>query len=115
MSISAIELAAPTAERVHVSEDTLSVELSDGRTISAPLAWFPRLLHGRPRERSDWRLIGRGQGIHWNSLDEDISVEGLLAGRASGESLTSFKKWLEARKPAAEKRSTKRARMPRKA
>lgn len=104
MSISAIELAAPMAERVHVSDDTFSVELSDGRTISAPLAWFPRLFHGSPRERRNWRLIGRGQGIHWETLDEDVSVEGLLAGRASGESQASLKKWLEARKPGPKRR-----------
>ncbi len=108
MSISALEIITPTAEHVTVSEDTLSVELSDGRTISAPLAWYPRLLHGNKRERGKWRLIGRGQGIHWESLDEDISVEGLLAGRASGESQASFKKWLDARKPKSKKRTATR-------
>ncbi len=109
MSISAVELRMPTAEDVHVNEDTLSVELSDGRTISAPLAWYPRLLHGSPRERRNWRLIGRGHGIHWEGLDEDISVEGLLAGHASGESQASFKRWLEARRPGPKRRtSTKR-------
>ena len=92
MSISAPERTLPTAENVRVSYDSLSVELSDGRTISAPLAWYPRLLHASARERGHWRLIGRGHGIHWDDLDEDISVEGLLAGRASGESQASFKK-----------------------
>lgn len=106
MSISALELATPTAEEVHVTEDTLTVELSDGRTISTPLAWFPRLLHGSPRERRNWRLTGRGQGVHWLDLDEDISVEGLLAGRASGESQASFKKWLESRRPVPKKRTS---------
>lgn len=106
MSISALELRLPAAEHVRVSDDTLSVELSDGRTISAPLAWYPRLLHGSPRERRQWRLIGRGQGIHWESLDEDISVEGLLAGRASGESQSSFKKWLDARRPRPKRRTS---------
>lgn len=105
MSISELELRIPAAEHVHVSGDTLSVELSDGRTISAPLAWYPRLLHGSPRERRNWRLIGRGQGIHWESLDEDVSVEALLAGRASAESHASFKKWLDARKPRPKRRS----------
>jgi hypothetical protein len=94
MSISVVEISVPTAEGVTVTEDTLSVDLSDGRTIAVPLAWFPRLLHATPKERSKWRLIGRGHGIHWAELDEDISVEGLLAGRPSGESQTSFKKWL---------------------
>lgn len=113
MSISALELRMPAAEDVHVTEDTLSVELSDGRTISAPLAWYPRLLHGTPRERRQWRLIGRGQGIHWKILDEDISVEGLLAGRASGESQASFKKWLEARAVRPARRSSRRRRASR--
>lgn len=110
MKASAHENVTPTAEHVTVSEDTLSVELSDGRTISAPLAWYPRLLHGSTRERGKWRLIRRGQGIHWEDLDEDISVEGLLAGRASGESQASFKKWLDARKPKPKKRSSARRR-----
>jgi hypothetical protein len=108
MSISALELTIPTAEDVRVSDDALSVELSDGRTISAPLAWYPRLQHGSARERGNWRLIGRGQGIHWDDLDEDISVEGLLAGRASGESQASFKKWLEARTAGRKRRSSTR-------
>jgi hypothetical protein len=94
MTTLAIEIEIPNAEDVAVTEDTLSVDLSDGRTLSVPLAWFPRLVHATQEERSQWRLIGKGQGIHWEALDEDISVEGLLAGRASGESQASFKKWL---------------------
>jgi len=94
MIISAIEITVPYALDVSVSDDTLSVELSDGRTISVPLEWYPRLVHGSPAERNNWRLIGRGEGIHWPDLDEDISVEGLLAGKPSGESQESFKKWL---------------------
>lgn len=97
MSTSPVELHVPNAENVTVTEDTLTVDLSDGRTISVPLAWFPRLVHGSPAERNRWRLIGKGQGIHWEDLDEDISVEGLLAGRPSGESQTSLKKWLKGR------------------
>ena len=73
------------------------MDLADGRTISVPLAWFPRLLHGRPEERQNWRLIGDGQGIHWPDLDEDISLENLLLGRPSGESQSSLKRWLEGR------------------
>jgi hypothetical protein len=87
----------PNAERVSVSEDSLSVELSDGRSVSVPLAWFPRLLHGTPAERDEWRLIGKGEGIHWEALDEDISIESLVAGRRSGESQESLKKWLKSR------------------
>ena len=80
-----------------MTEDTLQVELSDGRTISVPLAWYPRLVQADKEERDRWELIGEGQGIHWPDLDEDISVEGLIAGRQSGESQRSFKRWLEAR------------------
>ena len=98
MSISAVEIEVPNAERVEVTEDTLTVELSDGRTISVPLGWYPRLVHATQSERDNWRLIGQGHGIHWEDIDEDISVEGLLAGKHSGESQRSFKKWLQGRK-----------------
>jgi len=98
MTTSVVEMQVPHAEDVMVTEDTLTVELSDGRTISVPLAWFPRLLHSTPEERNNWRLIAKGHGIHWEDIDEDISVEGLLAGKPSGESQASFKKWLEGRK-----------------
>jgi hypothetical protein len=97
MSSSAIEIAIPLATNVSVTDDTLTVDLSDGRTISLPLAWYPRLVHGNPEERTKWQLIGRGEGIHWPDLDEDISVEGLIAGKPSGESQGSFAKWLESR------------------
>lgn len=97
MTTSAFELETPYAVTVTVTSDTLSVELSDGRTISVPLEWYPRLLHGTPEERNHWRLIGRGHGIHWDSLDEDISMEGLLSGKRSGESQASLKAWLSAR------------------
>ncbi len=97
MNISAAEIEIPKAENVRVTKDTLSVDLSDGRTISVPLEWFPRLVHATPEERNNWRLIGRGHGIHWEDIDEDISVEGLLAGKTSGESQASFKKWLNQR------------------
>ncbi len=97
MTISAVEIKVPNAENVSVTEDSLSVDLSDGRTIAVPLAWFPRLLHATREERENWRLIGKGQGIHWKDIDEDISVEGLLAGRPSGESQESFRKWLNLR------------------
>ncbi len=100
MTISAIERDAPAATDVRVTEDTLSVELSDGRTLSVPLEWYPRLVHGTPQERERWRLIGGGRGIHWEDLDEDISVEGLLAGQPSGESQHSFREWLAEREDA---------------
>lgn len=97
MSTSASELFSASAENVRVTKNTLTVELSDGRTISVPLAWYPRLMHGTPHERKNWRLIGRGSGIHWEDLDEDISIESLLAGKASGESQSSLKRWLAKR------------------
>ena len=106
MSISTIEIAVPYALNVLVTEDTLSVELSDGRSISVPTDWYPRLVNGSHGERSNWRLIGRGEGIHWPDLDENISVEGLLAGKPSGESQKSFKKWLAKRENRITNRST---------
>src|SRR3990172_13203804 len=78
MTTSRVDMEIPNAESVSVSEDAVSVELSDGRSVSVPLAWFPRLLHGTRAERDDWRLIGKGEGIHWEALDEDISTESLL-------------------------------------
>jgi hypothetical protein len=98
MRISTAEAEVPVVEKVTVTEDTLTVDLSDGRTISVPLAWYPRLLHGSKKERNNWRLIGKGYGIHWEDLDEDISVENLILGQASGESQPSFEKWLALRK-----------------
>ena len=85
-------------ENVRVTADTLCVELADGRTITAPLAWFPRLLHGTTKERKRWRFIGRGEGIHWPDLDEDISIEGLLHGQQSRESQASLARWLQSRR-----------------
>ena len=105
MTSSRTELNVPDAESVSVTEDALSVELSDGRSVSVPLAWFPRLLHGTPAERENWRFIGKGEGIHWEDLDEDISIESLLAGRPSGESPESLKKWLKSRDAGANDRS----------
>jgi hypothetical protein len=108
MSTSTVEIEVPNAEDVTVTADTLSVELSDGRTISVPLAWYPRLLHASAEECKNWRLIAKGRGIHWQDIDEDVSVEGLLAGRPSGESQASFKKWLAARSSHGTKRSARR-------
>ena len=98
MHISATELAIPLAQDVILDNSTLSVELEDGRRISAPLDWYPRLASATPEERNRWRLIGDGIGIHWDAIDEDISVEGLLLGKPSGESQASFGRWLEGRK-----------------
>lgn len=87
----------PDAARVEASDVALTVELVDGRSVSVPLLWYPRLVDATSAERENWRLIGRGEGIHWPDLDEDISVAGLLAGRRSGESQRSLKHWLESR------------------
>jgi hypothetical protein len=90
-----IRISAITA--VEITEDSLRVDLEDGRTISIPIAWYPRLDHASEGERKNFRLIGKGMGMHWPELDEDISVEHMLAGIPSGESQASLKKWLDAR------------------
>ena len=98
MSISADDLTTRAlAVHVDVSEDTLSVGLTDGRTICAPIAWYPRLANGAREEQARWELIGSGHGIHWPDLDEDISVEALLEGRGSDEAQSSLRKWLASR------------------
>ena len=97
MATLAVKMDIPYIISVNVGEDTLTVELDDGRTVSVPVAWYPRLLYASKEERSDWRLIGKGRGIHWEAIDEDISVQGILAGRPSGESQISLKKWLDSR------------------
>lgn len=97
MSTSAAENREALAIRVTLTEDTLSVDLADGRTIAVPLDWYPRLAHATAEERATWRLLGGGRGIHWPAVDEDISVANLLNGEPSAESQTSLKKWLAAR------------------
>ena len=90
-------VAEVRAQKLVVTDDSLIVDLSDGRSITVPLAWYPRLVHGTPAERNNWRWIGVREGIHWPDLDEDISVENLLRGQPSGESQDSFRRWLEER------------------
>lgn len=97
MSTLRTEMKTAKAQKVTITEDSIIVDLIDGRTISAPIAWYPRLLHGRPEERNNLRLIGRGEGIHWPDLDEDVSIQNLLAGKPSGESQRSFQRWLKER------------------
>lgn len=92
-----IEIRAAKVQNVIVTDEALTVDLIDGRTLSVPLAWYPRLLHGTSAERNQWELIGDGEGIHWLELDEDLSVEGLLLGRPSAESQRSFRRWLDKR------------------
>jgi hypothetical protein len=100
MSSSPADAKPVLAQKVSVTDDTLTVDLSDGRTVSVPTDWFPRLSHGSSAERDNWRLIGQGEGVHWPDLDEDISVKSLLAGRASEESQPSLERWLRSRKQA---------------
>ena len=97
MTTSPIEHWPAVAQGVQVSADTLNVDLADGRSIAVPVEWYPRLANGSHAERNNWRFIGRGEGIHWPDLDEDVSVENLLTGARSGESQKSFKQWLESR------------------
>lgn len=76
-------LALAADERVtdlEITEDTLSVQLMDGRTISVPLVWYPRLLNATEAQRKNWKISGGGYGIHWPDVDEDLSTEGLLRG-----------------------------------
>ena len=97
MSTFEIKTRDTRATGVVISENTLSVDLEDGRTVAVPLSWYPRLLHGTDAERTRWRLIGDGEGINWPDLDEDISVEGILAGSPSAESQRSLQAWLASR------------------
>ena len=95
---SALEtIAPPRAVNVTVTDDTLSVDLEDGRSISVPIVWYPRLAHATPEERVNFRISGAGYGIHWPDLDEDIGIEGLLIGKRSSESPSSFVRWLQRR------------------
>ena len=95
MSTSPVDTNALVACDVSVTDENLVVTLADGRTLSVPLAWYPRLQHGTREERSNWRLIGLGDGIHWPDLAEDISIAGLIAGRPSEESQASLERWLK--------------------
>ncbi len=98
MNSVAVRIAVPKIVRVQVTEDTLSVDLEDGRTISVPLSWYPRLVYATEEERQNFRISGAGYGIHWPDLDEDIGVEGLLSGKRSMESKESFERWLAQRR-----------------
>lgn len=109
MRSSVTEVRAARAEKVRVTDEALIVDLVDGRTVSVPVEWYPRLAKGTSAERRR-RIIGQGEGIHWPRLDEDIAVEDLLAGRRSGESQASRQQWMKSRGLRANKRigSTRR-------
>lgn len=99
MNSSTVELIEiPKIQNIIVTDDALCVDLSDGRTLLVPLAWYPRLLQGSIEERNDYRMMGGGSGIHWNALDEDVSLKNLILGQPSGESQKSFQRWLETRR-----------------
>lgn len=100
MPSAATALQPPKAVNVLVSEDTLTVDLDDGRTIAVPIVWYPRLAYGTAAERANFQIAGAGHGIHWPDLDEDIGVEGLVLGKRSGESPASFERWLQRRRRA---------------
>lgn len=104
MTTSSLPTETAMVKFVRVTARALNVELQDGRTVSVPLQWYPRLAHGSPSERQQWELIGPGVGIHWPALDEDISIDGLLQGLPSGESEESFKRWLNSRGRPANRR-----------
>ncbi len=104
MSSLAVEVQEPRGKLVKVNDEGLTVDLVDGRTIVAPLAWFPRLWHGTTQERNHFEIFGDGAYIHWPDLDEDLTVAGLLAGQRSGESPQSLKKWLDSRKTRSKRR-----------
>ena len=89
--------AEPAAVSIHVSDEWLTIDLADGRVLRVPLPWYPRLLHASGAEREHWRLLGDGYAVEWPDLDEHIGVEGLLAGRRSGESRASLERWLQGR------------------
>lgn len=95
----ALEITDIRATAVRFRANAMEIDLSDGRSLSVPLDWFPRLIAGTTRERLNWRPVGNGLGIHWPDLDEDISVAGLLAGRGSEESQQSIASWLDSRHP----------------
>ena len=90
-----VSLAWPRLVSISVNDDTLAVDLEDGRTISVPVSWYPRLAHGTPDEKAHFETSGGGYGIYWPDLDEDISIEGMLLGRKSTESPASFERWLK--------------------
>ena len=107
MSSSAIDIQEARARSAKVSGEALEVDLVDGRTIIVPLVWYPRLWHGTPQERNHFEIFGDGAYIHWPDLDEDLTVAGLLAGRQSGESPQSLRKWLSSRKARNKRRESR--------
>ncbi len=108
MSSLGVDIPEARAQSVSLSDEALSVDLVDGRTVIVPLLWFPRLWHGSKEERNNFEIFGDGAYLHWPDLDEDLTVAGLLEGKRSGESATSLKKWLAARKTNRKKQTRRR-------
>ena len=105
MSSLGVDIQEARALSLSLSDEGLSVDLVDGRTVIVPLVWYPRLWHGSKQERNNFEIFGDGAYIHWPDLDEDLTVAGLLEGKRSGESAPSLKKWLASRKPASSKQA----------
>lgn len=105
------EISISPAVDVSVTDELLTVELSDGRKISVPTAWYPRLAHGTPAERRKWTLSYSGEGLHWEALDEDISIKSLIAGLPSNENPSMIKKWMKTRKNIYETSPNKRPKL----
>ena len=101
MTTLTLEIEQPIASQISVTDERLIVDLADGRSLSVPLAWYPRLMYASPTERQNWQLLGDGYAIEWTDLDEHIGIEGLLAGRRSGESQQSLERWLATRSTSA--------------
>lgn len=110
MSSSGVDIQEARAQSLSLSDEGLSVDLVDGRTVIVPLVWYPRLWYGSAEERNHFEIFGDGAYIHWPELDEDLTVAGLLEGKRSGESAPSLKKWLASRKPASRKRARRSSR-----
>ena len=98
MSALTVEIEVPGATSLVVTGEALTAKLTDGRVISVPLAWYPRLVHATQEERDNWELFGDGLYMHWPDLDEDLSVEGFLAGWPSRENQWSLNQWLAAKR-----------------
>ena len=101
--INSVEVTLARVLNVAITDDTLSVDLEDGRTVSVPIGWYPRLAYSTDAERNNFEISGAGYGVHWPDLDEDIGVEGLLLGKRSSESPNSFERWLKRRKERLQK------------
>jgi len=101
--MNSVEVTLARVLKVLVTDDTLSVDLEDGRTVSVPIGWYPRLASGTDSERNNFEISGAGYRVHWPDLDEDIGVEGLLLGKRSSESPNSFERWLKRRRERLEK------------